>query len=79
MSMHTVTDGDRTLLSGCSFILIPLGLIILAFFLLRPILQPMFDTRKNTPPSPSERSSSPPETAEPLPPASLPAPQGTAP
>lgn len=71
MSMHTVTDGDRTILSGCSFILIPLGLIFLAFFLLRPILQPYLESLDNPPPAASTPSNAPPDTAEP--------PQGTAP
>lgn len=63
MSMPTVTDGDRTLLSGCSFILIPLGLIFLAFFLLRPVLQPYLESLDNPPPA--TQSSAPPDTAEP--------------
>ena len=49
MSMHTVTEGDRRLLSGCSFILAPLILLLLAFFLLRPVLQPWLESRKNPP------------------------------
>lgn len=65
MSMHTVTDGDRTLLSGCSFILIPLGLIFLAFFLLRPVLQPYLESLDNPPPASSAPSNAPPDTAEP--------------
>lgn len=47
MSMHTVTEGDRRLLSGCSFILVPLILLLLAFCLLRPVLQPWLESRKN--------------------------------
>ncbi len=64
MSMHTVTDGDRILLSGCSFILIPLGLIVLAFYLLRPILQPYFESLDKPQPAASAPSNAPPTTAE---------------
>lgn len=67
MTLPTVTDGDRRILAGCAFILVPIGLIAILLVLLRPLLQPLLD-RPKTPPAEQpvpESPALPPESPDP--------------